>query len=195
MICGIEWLGCNRAFCNGIRLIDLWLTTLFQADRDDGTRNQVILYDYGPITVVEVVLHDGESRSHAPNVFFHRLDSRGESRFLSAFLLGDARTLVCEANGVPVIEYRDHDLPELGMYEILGYFPYQGIRHFPPDEPRLLVDRGREVLYELVGRGGGYLGYSRGGFHIVVQCDARRRVDVRVVEFVTVISGSHTRAL
>ena len=130
----------------------------------------------------QVVAHDGQARSDATDVAFHRLDGGREAGELGLVLVLDARPLVGEADGVAPVEDGYDDLDESRMDEILRNLADDGVGDGPALRFRLFVDGGRERLDVVGGRRRHDLGYARGAAQIVVERDARDGRDVGVIE-------------
>ena len=75
----------------------------FQADGNNGAALDVVVYGYRAMFLFEVVPDDGQTRSNAANVLFHRLDGGGVAGHLHFVLVVNARTLIGEADGVPLV--------------------------------------------------------------------------------------------
>ena len=118
-------------------------------DSHDRSRAEVVFYSDGAMREFQILLHDGQSRPHSPDIALHRLGCRAKAGELGPVFPGDARSLVCESHRVARIKDGHGCFFESRMDEVFRHFSYHRIGDGPARFPCLLVDVRREFLYEL----------------------------------------------
>ena len=180
------------SFRHGVKQLLHCRLARLQADGDDGSGSQVVLYGYGSVGEVQVFLHDGKPRPYAADVLLHRLDRRGEPRKLRLVFLKYPRPLVGEANRVSTVQDGHGYLGELGVDEVFRHLPDHRVRDSSSAELRLFVNARCEVFNVIRRRCGVDLGDARRALEIVVQSYARDRVDMCIVVQRRVFIGRFT---
>ena len=137
----------------------------------------VVLNGERPALVLEPLLRVRKPRSNASDVAFHLCGCRGRAIFKRTDLVGNARTLVREANGVAAIKNGDGRLHEVGVDEVLNNLANDR----EGDRAALLLGKARDLSRNVLKKGPDvrrfYNNHARCGRGIVKDGNAGRVLD------------------